>query len=269
MTSTVDRVANGLNKLKSLSETPATIGERDKIVKQLKSDLCFFDSIPPCYEADAKQCILAREVYEYATLLSVEKKDIQEYEQHMSVLKTYYDEEFRSLIPDSQKMYTLIGLHLLYLLAYNKISEYHTEIELLPASELHSNVFIRVPVSLEQHFVEGSYNKILGQRQAVPHEAYQVFVDKFVDAIRFEIARSAERAYESLKLVDTGKLFMIPNEAELRQFIANNNGKEGVEWRVDGDRVWFNKQRADQKEIPSQKMIGLCLEYATELNRIV
>jgi 26S proteasome regulatory subunit N12 len=166
-------------------------------------------------------------------------------------------------------MYTLIGLHLLYLLAYNKISEYHTEIELLPADVLATNVFISVPVSLEQHFVEGSYNKILSQRQAVPHEAYQVFVDKFVDAIRFEIARSAERAYESLKLADTNKLFMIQNEGELRQFISSNSGKEGVEWKVENGRLWFVKHRADQKEIPSQKMIGVCLEYATELNRIV
>jgi len=269
MTSIAERVSNGLQKLKSITETPATVGERDKIVKQLKSDLCFFDSIPPCFDADAKQCILAREVYEYATLLSVEKREIEEFEQHMSVLKTYYDEDFRALIPDSQKMYTLIGLHLLYLLAYNKISEYHTEIELIPTDILASNVFISVPVSLELHFVEGSYNKILRQKQAVPHEAYQVFVDKFVDAIRFEIARSAERAYDSLKLADTGKLFMIQNEGELRQFFTSNSGKEGVEWKVDNGRLWFIRHRADQKEIPSNKMIGVTLEYATELNRIV
>lgn len=62
---------------------------------------------------------------------------------------------------------------------------------------------------------------------------------------------------------------MIPNESELRQFIVSNSGKEGVEWKVDGGRLWFVKQKADQKEIPSQKMIGLSLEYATELNRIV
>jgi hypothetical protein len=70
-------------------------------VKQLKSDLTFFENIPPCFDAEAKECILAREVYEYATFLSVEKHDIAEYEQHMSVLKTYYDEQFRALIPDS------------------------------------------------------------------------------------------------------------------------------------------------------------------------
>lgn len=81
----------------------------------------------------------------------------------MSVLKTYYDEQFRTLVPDSQKMQAVLGLYLLYLLAYNKISEYHTEIELIPVADHTENVFIKVPVALEQHFVEGSYNKILSQ----------------------------------------------------------------------------------------------------------
>lgn len=269
MTSIIDKAKNGLQKLKSLSEGPSTLAERDKIVKQLKSDLTFFMNIPPCFEADAKECILAREVYEYATFLSVEKQDIQEYEQHMSVLKTYYDEQFQALIPQSQKMYAVLGLYLLYLLAYNKISEYHTEIELIPVEEQRNNVFIQVPVSLEQHFVEGSYNKILSRKQNVPIEAYQFFVDKFVDAIRYEIARSAEKAYESLRLADMQRMLLIPSEAELLTFIQANSGKEGVEWHVGGDRLQFVKQRADAKEIPSSKMIGLCLDYATELNRIV
>jgi 26S proteasome regulatory subunit N12 len=164
MTSIVDRVVNGLSKLKQLPEGAATLQARDALIKQLKTDLTFFENIPPCFDPEAKECILAREVYEYATFLSVEKHDIAEYESHMSVLKTYYDEQFRKLIPDSNKMYTVLGLYLMYLLAYNKIAEYHTEIELIPIDEQHKNVFIRVPVSLEQHFVEGSYNKILSQK---------------------------------------------------------------------------------------------------------
>lgn len=220
MTSILDKLANGLTKLKSITENPSTLQEREKQVNQLKTDLTFLMNIPPCFEPDPKECILAREIYEYATFLSVEKRNIEEYEHHMSVLKTYYDEQFRATIPNSQKMYAVLGLYLTYLLAYNKISEYHTEIELIPVEEQRDNVFIKVPVSLEQHFVEGSYNKILGQKRAnVPHEAYQFFVDKFVDAIRFEIARSAEKAYESLRISDTAKLFMIPNDVELKQFI--------------------------------------------------
>jgi len=196
------------------------------------------------------------------------------------VVKTYYD-EFDEILPQSQKKYAILGLFLLYLLSYNKIqdkqgdqlslnSEYHTEIELIPIEEL-SNVYIKVPISLEQYFVEGSYNKILSQKQNVPLQAYQFFIDKFVDAIRFEVARSAERAYESLSLKDMGKMLMISDEGELRQFIEQNNLKDGVGWGINNadGRVYFNAGKKEKNEIPSYQMINLSLEYATELNKII
>ena len=81
---------------------------------------------------DKKECILARkyisqwtnhkfigEVYEFATFLSVEKKDIAEFERNICVLKNYYD-EFEDAIPKSSKKMAIIGLYLLYLLSYNK-----------------------------------------------------------------------------------------------------------------------------------------------------
>jgi hypothetical protein len=65
------------------------------------------------------------------------------------------------------------------------------------------------------------------------------------------------------------KMFMIESVKELEQFVLQNNLKEGIEWQVRGDRVWFSKQLEAQKEIPSSKIINLALEYATELNRII
>ena len=59
------------------------------------------------------------EVYEFATFLSVEKKDIQEFERNICVLKSYYD-EFDEQIPKSSKKQAILGLYLLYLLSYNK-----------------------------------------------------------------------------------------------------------------------------------------------------
>jgi 26S proteasome regulatory subunit N12 len=82
-------------------------------------DLTNFENVPPCVQCDPKECILAREAYEYATFLSVEKKDIQEFERNISVLKSYYD-EFDGIIPTSQKKNAIIGLYLLYLLSFNK-----------------------------------------------------------------------------------------------------------------------------------------------------
>lgn len=34
------------------------------------------------------------------------------------------------------------------------------ELELLPAKELQTNVYIKHPVSMEQYLMEGSYNKV-------------------------------------------------------------------------------------------------------------
>jgi CSN8/PSMD8/EIF3K family len=103
----------------------------------------------------------------------------------------------------------------------------------------------------------------------MPLLAYHFFIDKFADAIRFEIARSAERAYESLKLADTAKMFMIADQRQLMDFIASNNLKDGIGWEMRGDRLHFVRERKEIESIPATKMINLALEYATELNRII
>jgi len=72
---------------------------------------------------------------------------------------------------------------------------------LIPLEEI-KNVYISVPVSLEQYFVEGNYKKILSSQTNIPLQSYQFFIDRLVDAIRYETARSAERAYESLRKTD-------------------------------------------------------------------
>ena len=217
MTSLIDKVVNSLGKLRSLKEEPATLPQREQLITQMRIDLTFFENLPPSLNVDMKECALAREVYEYSTFLAVEKEDIEAFERNFTIVKTYYD-EFEKILPPSQKKYSILGLYLLYLLSFNKISEYHTEIELIPFQEL-NNVYIKVPISLESHFVEGSYNKILISKQNVPMKAYQFFIDKFVDAIRYEVARSAERAYESLGIKDMGNMFMIKNNDELMLFI--------------------------------------------------
>ena len=91
-----------------------------------------------------------------------------------------------------------------------------------------------------------------------------------MDAIRYEVARSAERAYESLSMKDMAQIFMIKDQAELDLFIQQNHKKDGVAWEVNADkRVYFSAEKKDKKEIPAVKMINLSLDYATELNRII
>ena len=156
-----------------------------------------------------------------------------------------------------------------------RYSQYHTEIELIPQNIIDTDIHIKVPVSLETYFVQGSYQKILTQQQNVPLASYQFFIDKFVDAIRYQIARSSERSYDSLKLTDMQKMFMIDDKAKLMEFIKQNQQmdqavkQDRTVWEIRGDRLHFLKERKEVTDIPSISMINTSLQYATELNRII
>ena len=102
----------------------------------------------------------------------------------------------------------LLGLNLLCLLAQNRVAEFHTELERLPANEIENNVYIRHPVSLEQNIMEGSYNKDLLAKGNVPAESYNFFIDILMDTVRNEIASCLDKVIKSrLKFAHNDTVF--------------------------------------------------------------
>lgn len=91
----------------------------------------------------------------------------------------------RNEISESPFKYQLIGLNLLCLLARNRLSEFHTELELLSPKLIQTNIYIRHPVSLEQYLMEGSYNKVFLSKGNVPSPSYNFFMDILLRTIRF------------------------------------------------------------------------------------
>ena len=77
MTSYIDKVSNGLQKLKSLGEGADTLPQREQLLTQIRIDLTCFEHLPPTNPVCIKECALAREVYEYAIFLALEKEDIE------------------------------------------------------------------------------------------------------------------------------------------------------------------------------------------------
>ena len=66
------------------------------------------------------------------------------------------------------------------------------------------------------------------------------------------------------------RMFMISDYQQLQLFIqGNQNCARGVQWVVNGDRLYFVREKREMAEIPAEKMINLSLRYATELNRII
>ena len=78
------------------------------------------------------------------------------------------------------------------LLAANRLSEFHAEVERLQRSvlsgphELERNPYLAHPVKLERYLVEGSYNKILMLESSMPAENYRYFTQILLSTVRYE-----------------------------------------------------------------------------------
>lgn len=65
-------------------------------------------------------------------LLSIRQADEAAFERNFQQLRVYYSDA-RPLLPPSTQEAQLLSLNLLRLLVQNRIAEFHTELELLPA----------------------------------------------------------------------------------------------------------------------------------------
>ncbi|XP_068654378.1 26S proteasome non-ATPase regulatory subunit 8 homolog A-like isoform X1 [Aristolochia californica] len=239
-----------------------------RLLSQLKVLLTEFPSLPPLFYKTpnaVQELTLAREIYEHAVVLSVKTEDQDAFERDFFQLKPYYTDTC-GLIPSSPQEYPILGLNLLRLLVQNRIAEFHTELELLPASAL-ENPYIKHAVELEQSFMEGAYNRVLSARQTVPHETYVYFMDLLAKTVRDEIAGCSERAYDYLSVADAKQIMMFSSDQELADYI----GVEHPEWEIKDGSVIFQKAKETVpcKEIPSLQLINQTLSYARELERIV
>ncbi|CAA2985654.1 26S proteasome non-ATPase regulatory subunit 8 homolog A [Olea europaea subsp. europaea] len=238
-----------------------------KLLTQLKVTLTEFKSLPPLFEETPnaiQERTLARDIYEHAVFLSVKIEDQDALERDFFQLKPYYTDT-HGLQPSTQE-HPILGLNLLRLLVQNRIAEFHTELELLPSSAL-ENPCIKHAIELEQSFMEGAYNRVLGARQTVPHEIYVHFMDLLAKTVRDEIAGCSEKAYDSLSINDARQMLLFSSDQDLVKYIE----EEHPEWEIRKGFVFFQraKESAPCKEIPSLQLINQTLSYARELERIV
>uniref|UniRef100_A0A4W3HJT6 26S proteasome non-ATPase regulatory subunit 8 n=1 Tax=Callorhinchus milii TaxID=7868 RepID=A0A4W3HJT6_CALMI len=199
-----------------------------------------------------RQLILARDVLEIGAQWSILKKEIPSFERYMAQLKCYYF-DYKDELPESAYKHQLLGLNLLFLLSQNRVAEFHTELERLPAKDIQTNVYIKHPVSLEQYLMEGSYNKVFLAKGNIPAESYTFFIDILLDTIRDEIAGCIEKAYENIFF----------SEASRTLFFS---------WVLRPDNCYsFTTQQHKPEEatIPSTELAKQVIEYARHLEMIV
>ncbi|KAF7331965.1 PCI domain-containing protein [Mycena kentingensis (nom. inval.)] len=252
---------------KQYSDLKAAFAKQDlstcaKLLTQLKLGLIQAGLLLPQGDLNPSDLAIAREILEIGAFWSIRSQDVPSFDRYFSQLQTFYTDYAN--LPHSQNEYAVRGLHLIRLLTQNRIADFHTALESLPAAALES-VFIAHPVNLERWLMEGSYAKVWSARAEAPAAEYGYFVDSLMGTIRNEIASCEEAAYESLPLKDAATLLFFTSQSELLLFAQQRN------WIVDltAATITFAKKNEETTDIPKEKLIAASLMYARELEQIV
>jgi len=265
-----EQVSNLLKEFRlSLKSTGADVSDHPKcrkIFSQLKILLIKFKLIPPFDEEHLptirKQLSYAREAYELGAFLSIELEDESSFERYVSHLKIFYN-DYSELLKESEWKWPILGLHLMALLAQNRIAEFHTELELVPFEQQHSKHYILFPVELERWLMEGSYNKVIKATKSIPLPVFSFFMNKLITTVREKMAACIEKAYETFPIDQAAELLNFEEKQdEFKKYCKGRN------WEVK-EEISFNLGNNENLDIPAHNTIRQSLLYASELERIV
>jgi 26S proteasome regulatory subunit N12 len=231
-------------------------------VKLIQGNLTFLPTEDST--ASKQDLILARDTLEIGAQWAIAKKDVEAFESYIAQLKCYY-QDYSSNLPESAYKYQLLGLNLLRLLSQNKLADFHTELELLPAMAPKDNVYISHPVKIEQYMMEGSYNKVFLARGNVPAASYSFFMDILLKTIRDEIGSCIEKAYEKIGVREAGRMLFFETETAIKEYAKERNW---VVSNVDG-LFHFNRELQTDDAIPASELATRVIEYARELEMII
>jgi 26S proteasome regulatory subunit N12 len=244
---------------------PPNLDKCGELLSKLKIGLTHLAYLPTQdTNATKQELLVARDILEIGAQYSIARKDIGSFERYMAQLKCYYL-DYKNDLPESAYKYQLLGLNLLRLLAQNKLSDFHTELELLPVKDLHQNLYIKHPVSIEQYLMEGSYNKVFLARTNVPAESYNFFIDILLNTIRDEIAGCIEKAYEKVNFNEAARMLFFESQKPMQAY------SQARGWKLNTTDKFFYFHQEEKKDdyIPALDLAGQAIEYARELEMIV
>jgi 26S proteasome regulatory subunit N12 len=246
--------------------------EKTDILKSLKLLMLTFKTLPPSKEVmNQSEYYLAREILEIEMGKYLDSQDEKNFElAYLKIKQFYFD--YSDSLTKSDKMLYFVGLYLLHLLANNRTTEFCTELESLDFLSLNDS-WVKVSRDLETCIMEGNYKHIISIKSRVQNQPhYNYYLKKFDEAIKFQIARSAEKSYESLRLNDAVELLMLQNQTELVNFIKNeseNLEEREIEWKILNDRLIFHPINKEKTSIPSHRVIDNTVKMGVELEKII
>lgn len=212
---------------------------------------------------DVQELSQAVAALEIGVLLAVQAEDLDLFGRTVALIQPYYYKDDKTRIVSTPRRLLVIGLYLMHLLVENRLSEFHSELELLTEEEA-SNPFISFPVGLERQLMVGIYDEILAV--TAPDASYQIFLDLTVQTVRDAIADCMEVSYKSLTTKQAAEIMKFDSTQELLEYVQESRD----DWILQGDILTFQPVASSgAQDIPSMEWIEQSLTYATEMERIV
>lgn len=176
-------------------------------------------------------------------------RNSQHYEQAINTVR-FFEENWGGEVGEER---VATAIQLLFLLSTNRTQEFYSRLESMPPTALQGK-HVQYVLKLNDAIEEGNYRKVLalGGHNPLP-DYFGPFLDRISETIRHEMAKSAEKAYSQLTIVQAISLFQLTNEQELREFASSYQEAQEdseVNWqfrdgglffeRKDGQRTDFN-----------------------------
>lgn len=247
-----------------------------ELLSKLKLIIARLDSLDPLVpikQKNIQELLLAREILEQGIIISVRDKDLKAFTIYTSQLFVYYF-DYKNIIPKSKKQNAILGTYLLYLLASNSVGDFHMTLEIISIED-QNDPYIKYVLELEQHIMDGYFNRVLTRKSEIPLYLYSLFMDKLHDTIRFKLIDCIFASSTSISIKHACELLCFCHSVELMEFLNlyNDTKEEQKEtlppYEIIEGYIVFNNQIQTTQDIPSLEIYNNTIGYATELERIV
>ena len=235
-----------------------------------------FSNTNKSYIADIN---ITKKILEIGALSSVFALNFDNFQNLFAQLRPFYFSGDANILK-SENECKIISIYLLILLSQGDITKFHAELEYLDKHipNLEDDELISYPIKIDRWLMEGLYQKVwelLETGMNIPE--FDVFNKELMLAIRDEIARSTELAYQSLPLSSIKTLLLFGSEKEAETFAIERG------WEVSGPKVVFHSRKnaedgmeddesqgtANNNTSDEVKLIERTLDYAINLETII
>jgi|UniRef100_A0AC35FNG9 26S proteasome regulatory subunit N12 len=249
------------NLLSEFNKDSKNLGTIEKLLADIKNNLTE-ESIGKL--SPAASATIHRDYFEICALFAILKKDLDGFEKSIINVQSFYTSQTN----DSTNKYLMIGLHLMFLLVKDKLSEFHMLIEQIDQHLQQTNPYIVTPVKLEQYLMEGAYNKVVLNEKTIPSPYYAMFIRILTDTVRGDIAVCIEKSYKRILIKDAIQMLLYDNADEALAF-ADKRG-----WKREKDMFSFEALQATNEGPPkahldTERIAKQAIFYAKQLEMIV